>query len=253
MESFFFGDTAQQLYGVMHEPEGTLIRDFALLVCYPFGQEYMITHRALRTLCLNMARAGVPGMRFDYAGTGDSAGETFSLATAVANTVAAAQHLAEYTGMDRIKIVGLRLGAAIGVLASQRIESVAHLTLWDPVVCGSHYLNELMRYAREEPDKDGTLWVQGYPLTQSLQQELKVIDIQDSYLQKTASVHFILSQANANAEQLIASLDRQAIKLRLDNSDLDDATTWMKADINGTFLLPYEILKRVQTTLLQED
>lgn len=253
MESFFFGDSAEQLYGVMHEPEGTLIRDFALLVCYPYGQEYMITHRALRTLCMNMARAGVPSLRFDYAGTGDSAGDTFSLATAVENTVAAAQHLAEYSGMDRIKLVGLRLGAAIGTLASQRESGIEHITLWDPVVRGSDYLDILAQRGKQDQVSNGTLWVNGYPVSPTTQHELRTLTLQASELEKLASVHFILSQTNANADQLIATLDKQAVKLRVDNSDLDDADTWMKADINGTFLLPYEILKRIQATLLQED
>ena len=253
MYSFFFGDAAEQLYGVMHEPEGTLIRDFALLVCYPYGQEYMITHRALRTLSVNMARAGVPSMRFDYAGTGDSAGETFSFATGVDNTVAAAQQLAELSGMDRIKLVGLRLGAAIAVQASQRIANIAHISLWDPVIDGSVYINQLTQHGMEDPDNNGTLWVNGYPITPSAQQELRAIDIQAGALEKLASVHFVLSQANTNADRLIASLDKQKIKLSVDNSNLDDAKTWMKADVNGTFLLPYEILKRIQQTLLQED
>lgn len=253
MDSFFFGDAAEQLYGVMHEPEGTLIRDFALLVCYPYGQEYMITHRALRTLCMNMARAGVPSMRFDYAGTGDSAGEALSIAKAVDNTVAAAQHLAEFSGMDRIKIVGLRLGAAIAVMASQRIGHAGHISLWDPVIRGSDYLDVLAQHGRADPANNGTLWVKGYPVTASAQQELRAIDLQATDLDKLHSVQFVLSQANANADRLIASLDPQKIKLSVDNSDLDDADTWMKADINGTFLLPYEILKRIQATLLQDD
>jgi hypothetical protein len=253
VESFFFGDTAEQLYGVMHEPEGTLIRDFALLICYPYGQEYMITHRALRTLAMNMARAGVPSMRFDYAGTGDSFGERFALATAIDNTIAAAQRLAEFSGMDRIKIVGLRLGAAIAVLASQQIAATEHITLWDPVIRGSDYLSLLSQRGREDPDNNGTMWVNGYPITPSLKQELSAIEIQPANLEKLRSAQFVLSQANANADNLIASLDPQKLKLSVDNSNLDDADTWMKADINGSFLLPYEILKRIQYTLLQEE
>jgi len=253
VESFFFGDTAHQLYGVMHEPEGTLIRNFALLVCYPYGQEYMITHRALRTLCMNMARAGVPGMRFDYTGTGDSAGDTFSLSSAVENTLVAARYLAEYTGMDHIKVVGLRLGAAIGMQASQHDDRIKHVTLWDPVVRGADYLDSLLQSSKPDPTNNGTLWVHGYPVTPTMQQELRALTLHASASGNLESVHFILSQANANADQLIGSLNPQSVKMRVDNSDLDDADTWMKPDVYGKFLLPYEILKRIQAALLHED
>lgn len=253
MESFFFGEAPHQLYGVIHEPEGTQIRDFAMLVCYPFGREYMITHRALRSLCMNMARAGVPSMRFDYCGTGDSAGDTFSLTSALENTLLAARYLAEYTGMDRIKLVGLRLGAAIGMLACQHNSNIKHVTLWDPVVRGTDYLESLAQIGKPDPANNETFWAQGYPVTSANQQELRELTLQTGWLEYLESAHFVLSQANPSADQLITSLNPQTIKLRVDNSDLDDTNTWMKSDIYGTFLLPYKILKRIQTALLRED
>lgn len=253
MDSFFFGDTPHKLYGVIHEPEGTLIRNFAMLICYPYGREYMITHRALRTLCTNMARAGVPSMRFDYTGTGDSAGDTFILADAVENTLVAARYLADYTGMDHVKVVGLRLGAAIGLLASQQEANIKHVTLWDLVVGGDDYLDSLAQAGTPDPANDGTLWVHGYPFSPASQQELRALRLQATGLEHLDSVHFILSQSNANADHLIESLNPHNIKSRVDNSDLDDANTWMKADTYGKFLLPYKILKRIQATLLDED
>jgi len=253
VESFFFRDEAEPLYGVMHEPEGTIIRDFAMLICYPFGREYMVTHRALRTLCMNMARAGVPSMRFDYTGTGDSAGETFSFVKAVEDTVAAAKQLAEFSGMTRIKIVGLRLGASIAAMAGQQIDSTEHICLWDPVITGDIYLNELKSHAIADPDAHGLYWVNGYPLTKTLQSEIKSAGIRPQQFVNIKSAHLIFTSPNADTGQLVDSMAGQSTRLYVDDTDLDDSNRWMKADINGTFLLPYEILKRIQATLLQPD
>ncbi len=252
MESIFFGNSSAPLYGVLHEPEGTTIRDFATLLCYPFGQEYMITHRALRTLCKNMTRAGVPCMRFDYAGSGDSAGDRFGIDTAVENTRLAAGELAEFSGMDNIKVVGLRLGAAIAVLASQQSEFIQQVTLWDPVIDGSEYLREVTGHESAVTTRTGTTWVNGYPLDADVLQQINSLHIQAVDFDRLDFAHFILSQPNNSTAQLIQALQNRDMNLKVDRSDLDDINTWIRADYQGAFLLPHKILKRIQDGLLQD-
>jgi hypothetical protein len=46
----------------------------AVLLCNPFGQEAIRCHRAFRLLSARLASSGIPSLRFDYFGTGDSPG-----------------------------------------------------------------------------------------------------------------------------------------------------------------------------------
>ena len=72
MRPFYFGDSEEALYGVYHSPQGEH-RDEGVVLCAPFGQEAMRTHRALRQLATLLTKRGYHVLRFDYRGTGDSA------------------------------------------------------------------------------------------------------------------------------------------------------------------------------------
>src|SRR2546428_3558846 len=76
MIPIYFGPSEQPLFGVYHPAEGDRASTHALLLCYPLGQEYQRTHRLFRQLGTLLSEAGLSVLRFDYVGTGDSAGET---------------------------------------------------------------------------------------------------------------------------------------------------------------------------------
>ena len=50
-------------------------RDIVVVLCPPMGPEYTRSHRTLRHLADRLALAGIPALRFDYHGVGDSAGD----------------------------------------------------------------------------------------------------------------------------------------------------------------------------------
>jgi alpha/beta superfamily hydrolase len=144
VKPFYFGDSARPLFGVYHAAS-TPGRRPGVVICPPFGQESLRAHRSLRELAGRLADAGMPALRFDYHGSGDSAGEPEEarLAEWVADAAAAVEELRETTGERRVALVGLRLGAAVAALAAGGLGEVAALVLWEPATDGSSHLAEL--------------------------------------------------------------------------------------------------------------
>lgn len=147
MNQFFFGDSDRQLYGVHHAPTSASFQNTAILICYPIGREYMRCHRALVRLCDRLARSGYHSLRFDYYGTGDSAGSsgTGDIDEWVANTRTAATELRDISGAEYISMVGVRLGGAIATQASAAEANIDKLVLWDPISNGESYMRQLTR------------------------------------------------------------------------------------------------------------
>ncbi|MEM9494727.1 MAG: hypothetical protein AAGA09_01895 [Pseudomonadota bacterium] len=145
MTSFHFNDGTQQLFGVYHAAEPAEKRPPAVLLCNPFGEEALRAHRIFRILAERLARAGAHVLRFDYYGAGDSLGACgeLRLSGMAQNIRAAHLELLEMSGASRAVWVGLRLGAAAAVLASEeRVRGLAGLYLWEPVINGPAFLAE---------------------------------------------------------------------------------------------------------------
>src|ERR1041385_3953899 len=130
----FFGSSDNPLFGVYHPPRGARPRDTGVLLCYPAPQEYMRTHWAFRKLAWMLAKEGFHVFRFDYFGTGDSAGATEEgrIATWRDNVVTAARELRDLASVTKVAAVGFRLGATLA--ATARDLPLTDLVLWEPVV-----------------------------------------------------------------------------------------------------------------------
>lgn len=152
-----FAANGRVLLGGLHQPTRLRARGAAVLLCNPFGEEAARAHRTYRVLASRLERAGYAAMRFDYAGTGDSAGssEDFGVDDWLDDIVAAAAELRRESGSAHLVLVGLRLGATLAALATVRRELRArHLVLWDPVTDGAAYLRELASAHRQYMDAE---------------------------------------------------------------------------------------------------
>lgn len=145
MKSYYFGPQSSRLFGVYDPPSTSADRDLGVVICHPFGAEYLRAHRALRQLALRLAGVGFHVLRFDYRGTGDSAGtlEDASVEGWEADALAALESLKAAAGVSQIALVGMRLGAAIACLAARSRRDVRSLVLWEPIRDGPSYLDEL--------------------------------------------------------------------------------------------------------------
>ncbi len=148
MTPYFFESGSRRLLGLYHPPESTRARRSAVVFCNPFGQEAVRSHRMYRVLADRMARSGYAALRFDYSCTGDSEGECTEgrLANWIEDVRAADREVASRSGATHVTWVGLRLGANLALLAADReTPRERNLVLWDPVMSGTDYLQELAR------------------------------------------------------------------------------------------------------------
>jgi len=179
---FYFESQGAWLFGWMHQSESSSRCQRGVIICAPPGHEQIHAHRSLRHLADALAEAGFPVMRFDYHGTGDSAGvdeDADRHATWVANLRSAIGWMRDELGVVEISVVGLRLGAALAAQIATE-ERVADLVLWAPVVKGRAYLRELKALSAMEQDPAGpgnVILPEGIVLTQQTAQELSAIDL----------------------------------------------------------------------------
>lgn len=142
MVAFHFGSPQRRQVGLFHPAGGPVADDRAVLLCNPFGQEAVRSHRLYRVIAERLARRGLAVMRFDYHATGDSPGadEAGDLDGWVDDARVALRELAGRSGARHIVCVGARLGATLAARASIGFAGISRLVLWDPVVQGPDYL-----------------------------------------------------------------------------------------------------------------
>ncbi|MBU2285935.1 MAG: alpha/beta hydrolase, partial [Gammaproteobacteria bacterium] len=93
-----------------------------------------------------LARSGAAVLRFDYHGTGDSPGEDVDgeLEGWRRDVATAHEELRRRAGDRRIIWLGARLGASLAVMAAKSGRcDPSRLVLWDPIVDGARYLEQL--------------------------------------------------------------------------------------------------------------
>lgn len=179
----FIEDGAHPFFGWYHAAEGAPAGDCVAVLCGPVGYEYTRAHRSVRHLADRLARRGIPALRFDYHGIGDSPGSDLDpgrIAAWVSNIRAAIANAREASGRERVCLVGIRLGATLAALAAAEVEADT-LVLWNPCVEGKPYVRELqaiaMSAARTAADADGALESAGFVMTAETLAQLKRIDL----------------------------------------------------------------------------
>ncbi len=143
MTPLYFGTTNLPLSGCWHA--GAAGSPLAVLVCAPLGPEELSAYRGLRQLACALAAAGLPVLRFDYAGAGDSAGEPVAAdppAQWLQSVHAAADELRRLSGAARLALVGLRLGGLLAAQAAATRDDVEALAALMPVASGRSWLRE---------------------------------------------------------------------------------------------------------------
>ncbi|RKH18696.1 alpha/beta fold hydrolase [Corallococcus praedator] len=222
MTPCFFGSSERQLFGIHHPAQGAE-RATGVVLCYPAAQEYMLTHWAFRKLAGMLAREGFHVFRFDYYGTGDSAGEVHEgrVASWIQDIRLAVAELQDMTGVQRVALVGMRLGAALAVRAAAEGLSTAGLVLWEPLVEGAAYLKELeLLQARRAtrtlfPQLDSPLEVReellGFAFPRALRDDILALDLAAMPAWPSTRTHLVAAGPKPEYQRLQMRLEASGL------------------------------------------
>lgn len=132
------------LYAALHpgRPEAGLP---GVLLAPPLLHEQPRSRRFIAEVASGLAARGLPCLRFDYFGTGDSAGtgDQLDFASMRADLSLAAAALRSRTGVDRVVLLAWRAAA---LAADSWLGNGGHadlLVLWEPITDGASWLREL--------------------------------------------------------------------------------------------------------------
>ena len=152
----WFGRAERPLLGWVSLPPDAAVGASGVAVLPPVGYEWWSTHRTLRATAERLARDGHVVLRVDYEGTGDSAGEQYEPDRVARWRASAAAAVAELRrlGVERVTLLGLRLGALIALLDGSELAADA-LIAWAPVTSGRRYAREIRLLADRAPDGAG--------------------------------------------------------------------------------------------------
>ncbi len=164
-QPLWIGASPRRLYGALH---GAAPASHAVLMAPPLLHEQQRSRRMLVEVASRIAEAGLPCLRFDYCGTGDSdgAGNEHDFAQVAQDFDAAAAALVGATGATRIVVFAWRAAVLPANAWARDDVRVAALAAWEPIADGAAWLAALQstdraerqrRYGEADPVDDGHL------------------------------------------------------------------------------------------------
>ena len=247
IKPFYFGTPTEPLFGCYHVPRTQVTRACGVVLCYPMGEEYIRAHRVYMQLAVRLSNVGYHVLRFDLYGCGDSGGECeqgridrwlIDISTAI-------DELLKRSGLVEICLVGLRLGGTLAMIAGTERRETEGLVLWDPVISGRAYVEELTTKRQYLETHDQAVW---FPLTAPMVADLKKIDLLAVPRKPATNILLFESNDEAQAAQLRMHLESTGAHLKYQHQP--DQKAWLKPpgdEFNEVLLIPRKTLDFVVT------
>ena len=261
MTPFFFGTGKRRLFGVLEPAQARSGQAQAAVICYPWGPEYIFSHRALRHLARQLAARGFNVLRFDYYGSGDSAGDESEVRLSGwrEDIAAAIEELKEICDTKAVALIGLRLGASLAAqIAANCRKDITALVLWDPAVSGPEHLDVLgiewiemaqrhNTYLGDETERRrGSRY--GLPISNELAFDISAIDL-IGITGKMPSRTLCLSTEPLPSH----TAWRAALQAHPDGpimlENVSDLHPWVEGDLNSVGRLPLATIGRITAWL----
>lgn len=239
MKPHFFGDSARPLFGV-HTPSASGLGETGVVICPPMGQEGLRAYRTLRLLADQLALAGAEVLRFDFFGTGDSAGDVREGRPSIwlENVRSASQHLRELAPVRRVVLVGLRLGGTLALLAE--VPATSRVILWDPILDSRDYITELNRDA---VDPHGDEWeVRGFPIGAAFRGEMASMDL-GTLRRVPPDVRIVTTQESPGLAAFQTALEGR--RARVETDRIEAPRAWADDEAFGVGAVPAGVLRRI--------
>lgn len=266
-----FGAPGRELLGLYQRPSGDLDRRECCLLCDPFGQEAVRSHRVYRIIADRLSRSGFHVLRFDYFATGDSTGEDDEgdLDCWLDDILRANDEIIRRSGCPRSAWFGLRLGASLAALASERAtRGPKRLVLWDPIIDGTAYLAELasahvaarraffeLRWEIESRLRslvtaEAETEVLGYPLTSNLKAQLGALSLSSFRGVKAERVTLLSAKAGSELTRLQQQLASSGIDVR--TLAIESDITWTANEMLRDSIVPPQDIRSLALALAEE-
>ncbi len=251
---FFRDIDNSQMYACHHYPGDTDVNDQAVLLCHATAHEYERCHRAMRQLAIQLARSGHHVMRFDYSGTGDSAGdyEHASFAQWRQDITDASRECLHQSKKSGLCVIGIRLGATLAAQAIATMENIESLILYAPVVQADELLEEWQqeqakhdRSVNRREMTDSQHEILGFPLTQRFRDDLNNIT---EFPPPNASLRNVLILVDREEDrereaikQMVNTLSSRGAKVVVNIADAD--AIWRQRTDKA--MVPFKLLRRM--------
>jgi pimeloyl-ACP methyl ester carboxylesterase len=114
----------------------------AVLFVPPWGEDYYRMHSLLAALARRLGERGIPSLRLDCRGVGDSRGEPSFPGWRI-DVARAADELRDRCGLERFALCGFGLGAALAYQAGAEASDCPLVIMVEPVLSGIGFLQLL--------------------------------------------------------------------------------------------------------------
>jgi pimeloyl-ACP methyl ester carboxylesterase len=259
MQPFYFGTSEKPLFGIHHPASFEAARPWGVVLCHPMGREYVVAHRSLRELAGRLARSGFHVLRFDFFGCGDSSGadEDGSIIQWKEDIAIAIDEIKDQAGVDKVALVGLRLGASLCCLAGIERADAEVAVFWEPIVNGRRYVDELLLEqdarlrAAASPFRPSRTpmnhaEILGFAVSQEMRHELESLDLLTLEKRPASRVLMIENVPRSGPNGFREKLEH--LDAQTDFQFIDTPKAWRKGEMNRP-LVPIPVLDAIQTWL----